>query len=205
MALKDFVGKVGSRPEPADTASGPSPEPTRRPEPPAPARTERASAPVALLDASVEFKGTIVCRESIRIDGRCEGELRSDHAVIIGQPARLRMSIEADSVVVAGEVDGDITARRKITLEPTARVHGNLCTPGIVIQEGAKLEGRIVIDADQGPGASAETEPPAPREEPSAARPEATAPRPEAKGESRPAREAERPRKPTPNVPPPSS
>lgn len=195
MALKDLVGKVGSqvggptgRAEGAGTTPPAPPEP-RRPEPP-PARTERPAAPVALLDASVEFKGTIVCRESIRIDGRCEGELRSDHAVIIGQPARLRMSIEADSVIVAGEVQGDISARRKITLEPTARVQGNLCTPGIVIQEGAKLEGRIMIDADQ----DAAPQPQA------SAKPRSETTKPEAK----PAREGERP-KPTPNAPPPTS
>ena len=45
-------------------------------------------------------------------------------------------------------VKGDIVARRKITLQKTARVTGDLRTPGIVIEEGAKLEGRIVIGAD---------------------------------------------------------
>ena len=45
-------------------------------------------------------------------------------------------------------VEGDIAARRKITLERTAVVIGDLTTPGIVIEEGAKLKGRIVIGSD---------------------------------------------------------
>ena len=57
--------------------------------------------------------------------------------------------IEAESVVISGEVKGDITARRKITLGKAARVTGDLRTPGIVIEEGAKLEGRIVIGPDE--------------------------------------------------------
>ena len=48
-------------------------------------------------------------------------------------------------------IHGAKFARRKITLEPTARVTGNLCTPGIVIREGATLEGRIVINTDEVP------------------------------------------------------
>ena len=155
MALKDFVSK-GIRPEGTSTA-GPAPPiagaaPTSGP-------LQRGSPPVALLDASFEFTGTIRCRESIRIDGRCEGELYCEASVIIGEPAVLRMSIEADSVAIAGEVNGNITARRKITLEPTARVNGNLCTPGIVIQEGAKLEGRIVIGSEEAPADSAKAQP----------------------------------------------
>jgi cytoskeletal protein CcmA (bactofilin family) len=165
---------------------------------------------VALLDASVEFTGTINCQESIRIDGRCKGELYSDHSVIIGEPAVLEMAIEADSVVVAGRVNGDITARRKITLERTACVNGNLCTPGIVIQEGAKLEGRIVIGSEA-------TEAQGARDAARAAEAaERAAETPEKAGstEARPA-EKERPaasqgsgakpRKPTPTAPPPAS
>ena len=53
-----------------------------------------------------------------------------------------------DSILVSGEVKGNIVAKRKITLNRTARVTGDLATPGIVIEEGAKLEGKIVIGAD---------------------------------------------------------
>ena len=61
---------------------------------------------------------------------------------------------------MSGEVRGDITARRKITLQKTARVKGNLCTPGIVIEEGARLRGRIVIGSEE--ESLAKTEPPTP-------------------------------------------
>jgi cytoskeletal protein CcmA (bactofilin family) len=48
-------------------------------------------------------------------------------------------------VIVDGEVHGDIDAQSEITLRRTARVHGDLTTEGIVIERGAKLEGRITI------------------------------------------------------------
>jgi cytoskeletal protein CcmA (bactofilin family) len=151
MALKDLVSK-GMRSEGAEAQAPAVATPAPAPRPAAPsAPVERRAVPAALLDASLEFEGTMRCRESIRIDGRCKGKLFCEQTVIIGEPGVLGLSIEADTVVVAGEVNGDITARRKITLEPTARVTGNLCTPGIVIREGATLEGRIVINTDEAP------------------------------------------------------
>jgi cytoskeletal protein CcmA (bactofilin family) len=201
VALKDFVTKgTWSEPEPfAPAPAAPAPPVQAQPTAPAP---ERRSPPAALLDASVEFNGTIRCRESIRIDGHCEGELHCERSVIVGEPAVLRMAIAADSVVVAGQVHGDITARRKITLEPTARVTGNLRTPGIVIQEGAQLEGRIMI-GDEVPAARAarseSARAPAERALPVPAVTEA----PIAAESAAPG--APRPRKPTPTAPPPVS
>jgi cytoskeletal protein CcmA (bactofilin family) len=206
VALKDFVTKgTWSEPEPfAPAAAAPAPPvQAQQAQAPVPA-PERRSPPATLLDASVEFTGTIRCRESIRIDGRCEGELHCERSVIVGEPAVLRMAITADSVVVAGQVHGDITASRKITLEPSARVTGNLRTPGIVIQEGAQLEGRIMI-GDEVPAARAQ----APVVERAAAG-ERSAPAPIAS--DAPAAAADpgvsgppRPRKPTPTAPPPAS
>lgn len=139
MALKDLMGKTET-PEPVAAMETP-------PAPRAPAT--RSPAPATFLDASTRFEGTLRCTESLRIDGSVEGEVHCDHGVAIGEPARVQASIDADSVVIAGEVKGDITARSKITLERSARVTGDLCTPGIVIQEGAKLEGRIMIGSDE--------------------------------------------------------
>jgi len=140
LALKDLMG----RNEPA--------EPARTERPPAPAVTPKppkpSSAPSTFLDASITFSGELRCGESLRIDGKIKGDIHCDETVVVGQPGAIHANIEAASVVIAGEVHGDIDASRKITLESTARVIGDLRTPGIVIQEGAKLEGRIVIGDD---------------------------------------------------------
>ncbi len=142
MALKDFMGKTGSA-QTAQPGEAETPAPPRQPALP-------GGAPATFLDASTNFSGRLKCTESLRIDGRVEGEVHCDHKVVIGESGVVHASIEADSVVIAGQVRGDINARSKITLDKTACVTGNLCTPGIVIQEGAKLEGRIMIGSDAG-------------------------------------------------------
>lgn len=154
MALKDFMGKTGIA-QPGQPVETETPAPPRQP-------VQQGGAPTTFLDASTDFSGKLKCTESLRIDGRVEGEVHCDHTVAIGEPGVVHALIQADSVVIAGQVNGDINARSKITLEKTACVTGDLCTPGIVIQEGAKLEGRIVIGSDEGRASQKSVSRPAP-------------------------------------------
>ena len=120
-------------------------------------RVHRSEAPSTYIDASSELDGKLRCKETIRIDGGMKGELHCEETVIVSPGACVKANISADSAVICGEVRGDIIAKRKITLEKTARVTGDLSTPGIVIQEGANLKGRIVIGGDEETDAKTET------------------------------------------------
>ena len=143
MALKNFMEARGERH--GQKGSG-----AARP-PAASERSVRTVSPSTSIDSMSDLKGTLRCKETLRIDGRVKGEVVCDKTVLIGEGARVHASIVADTVQISGEVKGDITARSKITLDRTARVIGDLATPGIVIEEGAKLEGRIVIGSDEKP------------------------------------------------------
>jgi cytoskeletal protein CcmA (bactofilin family) len=115
---------------------------------PASSPAPRTVAPSTSVDATSELEGRLRSRQTLRIDGRVKGEVECEKAVLVGETARVFASIAADEVQIAGVVEGDIAARRKITLLRTAVVQGDLTTPGIVIEEGAKLKGRIVIGTD---------------------------------------------------------
>ena len=147
MTIKNLIGKSAKAEETKAEA-----EASARPRVLPVARTV---SPATAIDATTQITGKLRCKETLRIDGRVKGEVRSDKSVIVGEGAVVDAAIQADSVVIAGEVKGDIAAKRKITLERTARVAGELCTPGIVIEEGAQVEGRIVIGAEQRPAATA--------------------------------------------------
>jgi len=145
MALKDLMNRVERAAfEPERSEAEPS---TRAPAAGAPAY--RSTASPTAIDAGMQLVGSLTGNEDMRIDGRVEGEIRCEKTIYVGQRARIQATIHADAVVIAGEVKGDIEARRKVTLESSARVTGDLATPGIVIEEGAKLEGRIVISGKE--------------------------------------------------------
>ena len=138
MSIKEFIGRgerSGPRTESAAvklTAAAPP----------------RTISPSTSIDADTVLEGTLRCKETLRIDGRIKGTVECEKSVFIGECAKVKASITADEVQVSGVARGNITARRKITLKRTAVVIGDLTTPGIVIEEGAKVEGRIVIGSD---------------------------------------------------------
>jgi cytoskeletal protein CcmA (bactofilin family) len=141
MALKDFMARG------VETGGG---SVEHAPEPPA--RPPQATAPPSFIDAATEFEGKIQSPKTIRIEGRVKGEVHCGQTVIVGESANIQAAIHAASVVISGEVKGDMSATSKITLQRTARVTGDLRTPGIVIEEGAMLEGRIVIGPNEQTG-----------------------------------------------------
>ena len=140
MALKDFMAR-GERGVEAVEAM---PRPVLPPVQSAP----RTVSPSTSVDASSELEGKLRCKQTLRIDGYVKGEVECERTVLIGEGARVFASIAADEVQIAGAVEGNIAARRKITLERTAIVKGDLTTPGIVIEEGARVSGRIVIGSE---------------------------------------------------------
>lgn len=175
MAFKDLMGRTETS---EATGQGPETAPASRVS--APPRPPTPTGSTTFLDSSTVFEGKLQCADSLRIDGQVKGEIHCAQKVAIGETGNVNATIEADTVVVAGQVNGDIIARRKLTLERTGRVNGDLCTPGIVIQEGAKLEGRITIGEEIEAEAEAKPAPKAQTAKPEAAKPEAKQPTKEA-------------------------
>jgi cytoskeletal protein CcmA (bactofilin family) len=63
--------------------------------------------------------------------------------LIVGEGGRWQGNIEADNVIVSGEVQGDIVVHNKLELTPTARVTGRISSPAIAVAEGAIHHGEV--------------------------------------------------------------
>jgi cytoskeletal protein CcmA (bactofilin family) len=143
MAFKNFrAGKNETDKKPASEKRGPGALA-------APANPTPLAA--TFIDASTHIQGSLRCKETLSIDGHLSGELECEKTVLVREGAQVHADIVAEAVQITGEVSGNITARRKITLDRMARVKGDLVTPGIVIEEGAQLKGRIVIGSEKEP------------------------------------------------------
>jgi cytoskeletal protein CcmA (bactofilin family) len=109
--------------------------------------SERPSAADAeqlppILGEGAEFRGLLVLHGAARIDGRVHGEVMGAEVLWIGPRASVEASLCADEIVVAGAVQGDLRARRRIELRPSARVCGAVEAPRLVLADGSVLEGR---------------------------------------------------------------
>jgi cytoskeletal protein CcmA (bactofilin family) len=109
----------------------------------------RSGAAETFIDQGCELVGELRFSEDVRIDGKVEGRIRAAKAVIVGEAAEIRASIEAETLEIFGVVEGDIQVARGTTLHKCARVTGEIQTAGIVVEEGAKFKGCIVIGADE--------------------------------------------------------
>lgn len=95
-----------------------------------------------LLGSGSEVKGDFNAEGSVRIDGIVNGNVTVTGTLIIGAGGSISGNVSAHSVMVGGEVLGDITAKEKTELTATAKVLGNISTNVIVIDENAIFQGK---------------------------------------------------------------
>lgn len=87
---------------------------------------------------------------SARIDGVVEGSARVAGSLIVGSTGRIDGDVEADSIIIGGEINGDVTVQGKAELTATARVIGDIRTSLIVIDEKAVFQGKCDMNIATG-------------------------------------------------------
>ncbi len=97
----------------------------------------------AFIDQGSEFEGKLSFRDTVRIDGRFNGEITSENTLIVGESGEIDAQIHSKTVVVSGAVNGNIVAEAKVVLHKSARINGDIQTPAIVVEEGAMITGKI--------------------------------------------------------------
>lgn len=101
--------------------------------------------PSAYLGKAVRLQGLMVFTGAVRIDGRVEGEIRSDGVVVIGEEATVHAKVYARTVLCQGRVTGDLVAREALLLLNPARLEGSIRAPTVVMEEGVSFNGTSLI------------------------------------------------------------
>jgi cytoskeletal protein CcmA (bactofilin family) len=108
-----------------------------------------------LLEQGTAFEGLLILHGDARIDGRVEGEIIGARCLHIGETARIAARVQADEVVVAGSIEGEIQARHRVELLASARVRGSIDTGRLALAEGSLFEGPCRIRGEHAPDAAA--------------------------------------------------
>jgi cytoskeletal protein CcmA (bactofilin family) len=102
-----------------------------------------------------EIHGRIVSKGSVRIDGKIIGNIESpansNSSIAIGRTGIIHGDIFAQSVLVAGQVEGNIYAKDKVTLHQGSEVRGDVTYSQIHIEHGAKINGLLIARIDDQP------------------------------------------------------
>jgi len=127
-------------------------EPSPKPVTGASASASKRGGP-ATIGPSITIKGDVSGDEDLVIQGRVEGSvtLKKNH-VTIGVDGRLKADIFGKSVVVEGEVEGDLRGVDHVVLRRSARVQGNISAARVTLEDGASFRGGIDMQDPSSPG-----------------------------------------------------
>jgi cytoskeletal protein CcmA (bactofilin family) len=140
-------------------------KPTSQPTPAAPvASNVQPSAPVAPqveprrierdlvnIGKSVVIKGELSGSEDLTIEGQVEGKIElKDHLLTIGPNGRIKAQVFAKTVIVLGEVNGNVSASEKVEIRDGGSVDGDIISPRVAIAEGAHFRGSVDMQKKAG-------------------------------------------------------
>lgn len=109
------------------------------------------------IGKSVVIKGELSGSEDLTIEGQVEGKIELRQNVLtIGPNGKIKAQVFAKTIIVQGEVTGDITATERIDIRDNGAVDGDLSSPRVAIADGAHFRGSIDM---QRQGAKTESKP----------------------------------------------
>ena len=112
------------------------------------------------IGKSVVIKGELNGSEDLTIEGHVEGTIQlRDHVLTIGPNGRIKAQVFAKSVIVLGEVTGNVTASDKVDIRDGGSVDGDIISPRVAIAEGAHFRGSVDMQRKTGPQAAPSPKP----------------------------------------------
>ena len=172
---------------PATPSAPPPAAEAARPQPITSVDTHRGLEKTVNIGKSVIIKGELNGSEDLTIEGQVEGKIELRQNVLtIGPNGKIKAQVFAKSVIILGEVTGNVTATEKVDIRDNGSVDGDIAAPRVAIAEGAHFRGSIDMQRTGAPKTS-ETKPGEPKGEqkPAAAAAAATTNQPAPAGASR--------------------
>lgn len=105
-----------------------------------------------IIGQSTEIHGQIIATQSLRIDGSVTGDIRVSQtahvSLAIGLTGVVTGDIHAQRLIVGGRINGNVFVSESVELHDSADIHGDITYGQISIEPGAKINGRMVTQAD---------------------------------------------------------
>jgi len=99
---------------------------------------------VANIGRSVQINGELSGNEDLTVDGKIDGKIvLKDHRLTIGTNGRINAEVHAKSVLIQGEVTGNIVADDKVEVASSGSVNGDIAAPRVALADGSSFKGSI--------------------------------------------------------------
>jgi cytoskeletal protein CcmA (bactofilin family) len=152
------MSKKGGTDKPAD--SGLRSETAQRPESTAARPSSSAGREHAMIGASIHIDGDLRGEEDLLIEGEVNGTVQlKNNSLTIGPQGKVRADVYAQSIIVDGYMEGDLYGSERVAIRKNAQVRGNVTSPRVSLEEGAKFKGAIEMDPQAVQSATARNAP----------------------------------------------
>ena len=99
---------------------------------------------VSVIGPTLVFKGELSADEDLIIEGHIEGTIAHHRKhLTVGKQGRVKADIHASSVIIEGQLVGDIHSDGVVSLAKGADVKGDIFCARIIMQDGARFAGKI--------------------------------------------------------------
>jgi len=96
------------------------------------------------IGKSVVVKGELTGNEDVTIEGQVEGKIElKDHVLTIGVNGKVKAQVFAKTLVVLGELNGNVATSEKVEIRDSGSVNGEIVSPRVAIEEGAHFRGSV--------------------------------------------------------------
>ena len=103
---------------------------------------DKATGTTSLLTKELKIEGDIQGDEDLHVEGYFKGSIKIKGNIFVGQTGRVEADIEADNVIIQGQIKGNVLARRQLQIQSLGQLMGDCTAASIDIKEGAIFEGR---------------------------------------------------------------
>ena len=97
-----------------------------------------------VLGSNAEFKGELIFKDTLCIDGEFEGKLTTGDKLIVAEGGVVQADIDAGTVICKGRIRGNIIASQKVEIHSTGKILGDVHTSSLMIELGAVILGRVI-------------------------------------------------------------
>jgi cytoskeletal protein CcmA (bactofilin family) len=151
MALwKDQYGREQNTPDPASEKTVATVASVDTPRTAAPAaRPASVEAKESVLAAGLTIEGKIEGSGNVRVAGNFKGDVHVQGNLTIEQGAKITGSVRANTVVVGGELEGNIDAATRVELLQTGVLNGDLKAGSLTVAAGSRMRGRAEFGWDE--------------------------------------------------------
>lgn len=111
---------------------------------------QNGSSNVVSLGPRDVLQGRLEIQGDLKIAGNVEGDLKASGDVTIDAGANIQAAIEGANVSVRGQVTGNVTARKRLTLGGSGRLNGDVRVARLTVEDGATLNGNVTMQSEKG-------------------------------------------------------